>query len=232
MMGDSRKPYVLINVAATVDGKIDTIERRGAVISGEADRERVQRLRASVDAIMVGTRTLVEEDPRLTVRSEALQAERVARGLAPNPTKVTLVRDVALLRADSRFVSDGPARIVVFVPRGTDTARAPESVEVIAVGPVGAERVDLQLALRQLAQIGIRSMLVEGGGTLNFELLRLGLVDEVQLYLAPIIFGGASAPTPADGGGLPRDLAIRLTRTHLEPQDDGGLVLRYKVEAS
>src|SRR3954452_23402579 len=101
MMGGSSdgssRPYVLINVASTVDGKIDTIERRGAVISGEADRERVQRLRASVDAIMVGSRTLLEEDPRLTVRSEALRAERVARGLTPNPAKVTLLRDVSLL---------------------------------------------------------------------------------------------------------------------------------------
>jgi 2,5-diamino-6-(ribosylamino)-4(3H)-pyrimidinone 5'-phosphate reductase len=207
------------------------------VISGEADRERVQRLRASVDAIMVGTRTLMEEDPRLTVRSEALRAARVARGLAPNPTKVTLVRDLGVVRAESRFVSDGPARVVVFVPRGTDTERAPESVEVYAAGDLAVAdgdrgRVDLRAALRKLSELGIRSMLVEGGGTLNFELLRLGVVDEVQLYLAPVIFGGATAPTLADGAGLPRDLAIRLTRTHLEPQPDGGLVLRYKVEPS
>ena len=61
------RPYVLINVAATVDGKIDTLERRGAAISSDADRQRVDALRASVDAVMVGGRTLLDEDPRLKI---------------------------------------------------------------------------------------------------------------------------------------------------------------------
>jgi 5-amino-6-(5-phosphoribosylamino)uracil reductase len=80
-----QRPYVLINVAASLDGKIDTFERPGAAISSDRDRERVDLLRASVDAIMVGGRTLRDEDPRLLVRSVALRADRVARGLPENP---------------------------------------------------------------------------------------------------------------------------------------------------
>ena len=85
-------------------------------------------------------------------------------------------------------------------------------------------------ALETLANLGIERVLVEGGGSLNFELLRLGLVDEVQLYIAPLIFGGATAPTLADGSGLARDLALRSNQPSVEPWDDGGILLRYKLE--
>ncbi|MEN8098487.1 MAG: dihydrofolate reductase family protein, partial [Chloroflexota bacterium] len=83
-MKDSR-PYITINVAMTADGKIDTTERRGAQISSSDDWERVDRLRADHDAVMVGGQTMLEEDPRLTVKSSKLRAERIARGLDENP---------------------------------------------------------------------------------------------------------------------------------------------------
>ena len=79
------RPYTYVNVAMTADGKIDTFERKGSAISSPRDKERVDILRAESDAILVGGRTLLDEDPKLTVKSEALRAERVARGLAPNP---------------------------------------------------------------------------------------------------------------------------------------------------
>ena len=216
------RPYVLINVAASVDGKIDTAERRGAAISSESDRERVDRLRASVDAVMVGGRTLHDEDPRLTVKSAALRAERLARGEPENPAKVAVTSRLDL-RREARFLTSGPARIILFVPRG---AAALTSAEVYELGE---RRVDLIAAMDKLHQIGIRRLLVEGGGSLNFELLRLGLVDEVQIYLAPLIFGGASTPTLADGDGLTRERAIRLQRTTIESHADGGVLVRYKV---
>ncbi len=82
------RPFVTINVAATADGKIDTFERRGAAISSAHDKERVDQLRAEADAVMVGGHTLHDEDPKLTVKSESLRAERLARGLSANPAKV------------------------------------------------------------------------------------------------------------------------------------------------
>ena len=85
------RPYVFINVAMTADGRIDTFARKGAAISSQRDRERVDHLRAESDAIMVGGRTLLDEDPKLTVKSETLRAARVARGLSPNPVKVCVV---------------------------------------------------------------------------------------------------------------------------------------------
>ncbi len=225
----SRKPYVLINVAATLDGKIDTVERHGAAISSERDRQRVDLLRASVDAVMVGGRTLLDEDPRLLVRSAELRAKRVAGGASENPAKVGVVSRPTLKR-DSRFLSTGPARIILFVPAKPELDVTVPDVGGVEVYKLGQGRVDLAAALTTLAELGLQRVLVEGGGSLNFELLRLGLVDEVQLYLAPLIFGGATAPTLADGPGLVRDLALHLSRAEVEPCEDGGVVLRYKVE--
>jgi 2,5-diamino-6-(ribosylamino)-4(3H)-pyrimidinone 5'-phosphate reductase len=220
------RPYVIVNVAASADGKIDTRERRGAAISSERDRERVDHLRASVDAVLVGSRTLHDEDPRLTVKSATLRAERRARGLGENPAKVAVASHLDLA-PECRFLSSGPARVILFVPRGVQDARlAAMGVEIYEVGD---ERVDLLAAMSTLAYLDLRRVLVEGGGTLNFELLRLGLVDELQLCVAPLIFGGATSPTLADGAGLPRELAIPLGSPTVEVWEDGGVLLRYMV---
>jgi 2,5-diamino-6-(ribosylamino)-4(3H)-pyrimidinone 5'-phosphate reductase len=225
----SARPYVLINVAATADGKIDTRQRRGAAISSEHDRQRVDRLRASVDGVMVGGRTLHDEDPRLTVRSEALRAERRARGEAEQPARIGVASRLNL-RHDARFLTGEPARVILFVPQGHgDKSLEPAGVEIYEVGQ---PRVDLAATLSLLGSFGLRRVLVEGGGTLNFELLRSGLVDEVQVYVAPLIFGGAAAPTLADGDGLVREAAIRLGMPRVEMWPDGGVVLRYMVERS
>jgi 2,5-diamino-6-(ribosylamino)-4(3H)-pyrimidinone 5'-phosphate reductase len=83
--------------------------------------------------------------------------------------------------------------------------------------------------MTRLGDLGMRRVLVEGGGTLNFELLRLRLVDEVQVFVAPRIFGGATAPTLADGVG---GLSVGLTLTKVDTVADNGVLLRYKVEPS
>jgi riboflavin biosynthesis pyrimidine reductase len=84
--------------------------------------------------------------------------------------------------------------------------------------------------MRTLRDMGMGRVLVEGGGTLNFELLQLGLVDEAHVYIAPMIFGGSTAPTLADGGGVLRNEAIKLVPNGVDVDDDGGVLLRYKVE--
>jgi 2,5-diamino-6-(ribosylamino)-4(3H)-pyrimidinone 5'-phosphate reductase len=95
-----------------------------------------------------------------------------------------------------------------------------------------SERVNLQNALAALKGLGINRLMVEGGATLNFELIRLGLVDEVSAYVAPMIFGGESAPTMAAGSGLERGEAIPLKLIYVEKWDDGGVILKYQIERS
>ena len=225
-----QRPFVFINVAMTADGKIDTIERKGAAISSRRDKERVDRLRAESDAIMVGGKTLLEEDPKLTVKSEALRAERVARGLSPNPVKVCVVTK-AELKNHSQFLLEGPARVVIFTTHQTSKERiAALRSQGADVYTDGHDKVNLVNALSLLKELGINRLMVEGGATLNFELLRLGLVDEVTAYVAPLIFGGAPAPTMAAGSGLRRSEAIPLKLIQVESWDEGGVVLKYQLE--
>jgi 2,5-diamino-6-(ribosylamino)-4(3H)-pyrimidinone 5'-phosphate reductase len=223
------RPFVFINVAMTADGKIDTFERKGAAISSPRDKERVDQLRASADAIMVGGRTLLDEDPKLTVKSEALRAERVARGLPPNPAKVGVVTE-AKIRADSQFLSTGPADIVIFTTRRTSKKYLSLlKARHIDVYVDNAEKVNLQRALATLKDLGIDRLMVEGGSTLNFELMRLGLVDEIMAYVAPMVFGGEAAPTMAAGSGLKRSAAIPLKLIEIEKWEDGGVLLKYQL---
>jgi len=223
------RPYTLVNVAMTADGKIDTFECRGAAISSVRDRKRVDQLRAASDGILVGGHTLLNEDPKLTVKSESLQAERVTRGLPPNPLKVG-VATVADLRPGSRFVTAGPARVVIFTTTQTSKVQL-ESLHADGVELFVHDglRVDLNRMMVSLKEIGVDHLMVEGGGTMNFELMRLGLVDELSAYLAPMVFGGANAPTLADGSGLVRETAIPLQLIEVEKWEDGGVLLRYKI---
>ena len=222
------RPFVFINVAMTADGKIDTFQRRGAAISSARDKERVDRMRAGADAVMVGGKTLIDEDPKLTVKSEELRAERIGRGLSPNPVKVGVVTQ-ANIKANSQFLNTGPADIVIFTTRRTSkrhlsllTARG------VDVYVDDAKKVNLERALATLKQLGIDRLMVEGGGTLNFELMRLGLVDEVFAFVAPMIFGGESAPTMAAGAGLERSAAISLQLIEVEKWEDGCVLLKYQ----
>lgn len=228
-MTSEARPHVVINVAMTADGKLDTVERRGAKISSALDAERVDRLRAESDAILVGGRTLLGDDPRLTVKSERLRAERLARGMPENPIKVGVVSK-AELKAASRFLGEGAARVIIFTTTQTSAAQVETLRQRGAqVCLAGEQRVDLVQALAELKRQGVQRLMVEGGGTLNAELLALELVDEIYIYIAPMVFGGASAPTLADGAGLTRSQAVRLSLRSVERLPEDGVLLHYLV---
>ena len=225
------RPTVLVNVAMSADGKIDSFARQGSMISSAEDSARVDRLRTGVDAVLVGGRTLLDQDPRLTLKSSELRQERLKRGLPENPAKVGVVT-VADLKPDCRFLTFGPARKLIY----TTAQTGPQQVAALAAGGaevfvLGERRVDLAAMLASLHTLGVRSLLVEGGGTLIAGLFRLDLVDELTIYVAPRILGGATAPTPVDGPGIPLERAPRLQLLSVEPFDtEGGILIHYRVE--
>ncbi len=210
----------------SVDGKIDTFEREGASISSGDDRRRVLDLRAEVDAVMVGGNTLLKESPKLTVKLPELEKLRVANKLPPNPAKIGIITKIDTLDPGGGFITAGPARRILF----TTTQSSPQQVNIlhelgVEVYQIGEKRVNLEKSLETLATLGIQTVMVEGGGTLIAEFIRLGLADELRVYIAPKIFGGATAPTLVDGGGWPESAARTLRLVDVRVLDEGGGVL-------
>lgn len=225
------RPYILVNVAMSADGKLDYTARKGTTLSSSADKARVDRLRAGMDGVLVGGRTLLDEDPKLTVKSPILRQERKDNGLDENPAKVGLV-SLADLKLDGNFMSAGSARRLIYTTRRT-TSDMISSLENAGaqVFVTGEKRVEIASVLESLLEQGIRKLMVEGGGTIIAEFFRLGYVDELTMYVAPTIFGGENAPTLADGPGFQTGQApiLRLEAAE-EFDDDGGVFLRYMVE--
>jgi len=199
----------------TADGKIATFERKREVISGKKDFERVDRLRASADAIMVGETTLKKDNPALCVK--------VKKG----PVKVAVCKSFIPSRR-SNFISKGDSRKIIFTTRKAGKKKINAIGKYADVFVLGKERVDLRKAVRKLAQLGIKRLMVEGGGGLNFEMIRLGLVDELYVYTAPMIFGGRNAPTLVDGKGFDYNKSLNLRIKDIERIDNGFLV-KYKL---
>jgi 2,5-diamino-6-(ribosylamino)-4(3H)-pyrimidinone 5'-phosphate reductase len=204
----------------SLDGKIATFTGDSRM-SSSADMRRVHRLRASADAIMVGLRTLLVDDPKLTVK--------FFKGHMPYRIIVDSKAQTPLISYVVRTAKNAPTIVAV-------TSSAPETrvrtlrkkgvtVLVCGRGPL----VSLNLLLRRLRTIGIRKLLLEGGGTLNWSMLSSGLVDEISIAITPRIIGGTSAISLVEGKGsaLVKDgIRLRLLNVAKYGPD---LVVRYKV---
>lgn len=139
----------------------------------------------------------------------------------------------ATIQDGSRFLTVGNARKIIFTTPQTDAAQIDWlNKQDVQVFVTDRPRVDLGSALQQLKQLGVERLLVEGGGTLNEDLLKHNLVDEINVYIAPLIFGGANAPTFVSGTGFERQHALQLKLTAVDQHSDGGILLCYLVETN
>ncbi|MFD3314771.1 dihydrofolate reductase family protein [Streptomyces sp. NPDC058694] len=207
-------PYVLLSAAVSLDGCLDDTGPGRLLLSGPADFDRVDEVRAESDAILVGAGTLRADNPRLLVNSAERRAARVAAGRPEYPLKVT-VSGSGDLDPDANFWSTGGEKIVYTSDEGAK--RAGEALRGLGVDvvSVGAD-VDWRAVLTHLHDVrGVRRLMVEGGGRVHTQLLRQGLADELQLALAPLVVGEPDAPRlfgPGDYPGGPRN-RLRLVET-------------------
>lgn len=222
-----KKPFVFINCAVSADGKISTIERRQIKISNDLDKERVDKLRAGSDAILVGMNTVVRDDPKLTVKSEKLRKERIGKGLSENPIKVA-VGNLNRMKLNSDFLDYGNSEKIIFTTKKSKRDKIEKLRKKAEVYVLGESKVNLHRMIEILYDKGVRKLMVEGGGTINFELLKEGLIDEIYIAVAPKIFGGKNAPTLADGKGFGADEILNLEFLGLEKLEDV-VVLRYRI---
>ncbi|KAF5411013.1 MAG: 2,5-diamino-6-(ribosylamino)-4(3H)-pyrimidinone 5'-phosphate reductase [Euryarchaeota archaeon] len=222
-------PYVFINVAMSADGKISTHERKQVPISGDQDFQRVDQLKFGADAIMVGIGTVLSDDPSLTLKSEEFRRKRLNSGVDENPIRI-VVDSLAKTPVDSDILRKGSGRRVILTTRSAPPERlgalSAAGAEILVVGD---RRVDLGVALERLHEMGVRRLMVEGGGRLNWSLISQGLVDEIYVYIGNMVLGGDSAPTLADGSGF-ADIraACRLELISCKVMDIG-IVVKWRV---
>ena len=220
----SDRPYVLLSCAMSVDGYLDDASQDRLLLSNDEDLDRVDAERARADAVLVGAGTIRRDNPRLLVRSAERRAERSARGLPPNPIRVTLTGS-GDLDPSSRFFTAGDATSLIYcssAAAGGLRTRVGDAATVVDLG----DPLDIRMVLEDLAARGVRRLMVEGGSTVHTELLAGGLADELQLVIAPLFVGDTGAPRFVGGGRFPHGPGRRMTLAETRRIGDV-VLLRY-----
>ncbi|MFW9921551.1 MAG: 2,5-diamino-6-(ribosylamino)-4(3H)-pyrimidinone 5'-phosphate reductase [Candidatus Thorarchaeota archaeon] len=217
-----KRPYVILNAAMTLDGKIAS-KTGDSKISDEMDLIEVHRLRNEVDAIMVGINTVLIDDPILNVRLVEKKQNPIrvivdSQARIPNDSQIikTAKEIDTYLAISNEVEEDRRQKLVSF------------GVKVIVCGNSGG--VDLTELMHNLAELGVRVLMLEGGSVLNWSMLSSGLVDEIRLTIAPTIVGGRKATSLVSGEGFADiESGVKLTLVKLEQRKDFVMV-QYKVQ--
>ena len=209
----------------TLDGKIATATG-SSNISGEEDLKRVHEIRKECDGIMVGIGTVLADDPRLTVHKINAKSE-------DNPVRV-VVDSKCRTPIDARITNGDAKTIIACANEYKDEFIGSEKYETFKKRGVkffwsGEKRVDLSLLMSYLHEEGIDKLMLEGGSTLNFSMIKAGLIDEISICVAPMVVGGANAKTFFDGEGfetMDESVKLELVDSYSLGKD---LILKYNV---
>lgn len=213
-------PFVVAKCGMTLDGKIATWSGDSKWVTGEASRAWVHRLRDELDAILVGSRTVMTDDPSLTTR--------LPEGGGRDPIRVVVNAGEYLDERHHVFHLDSSAPTWVVLPEGKAFKAGAETL----CAPSGPGGVDMVHVMRELGRREVTSVLVEGGGTVLASVFEAGLVDKVMFFIAPKIAGGRDAVSAVEGQGVEfmRD-AIPLERMSAQPVGDDMLIQAYVKDA-
>jgi riboflavin-specific deaminase-like protein len=215
----AERPYLALNMVSTLDGKA-TIEWRTKGLSSELDRRLFHQLRTQVDAVMVGAGTLRAERYGRIAKSEELRERRVSEGLAREPLAI-IVSGRLNLPADLPLLQEPEQEVVIVTRSDAELRGTAARIEYVRTGD------DLPLLMGKLRdERGVRSILCEGGPTLNFHLLAAGLVDELFLTLGAKLSGGAAALTIVAGRDLVEPVELGLVWV---AEGAGDLFTRWRV---
>jgi len=214
-----------MNAAVSLDGRLAPASRTKVRLGSRRDRARMDRLRASADAILVGAGTIRAEDPPLQVRSQVLRRARAREGRSPHLLEIVLSRSLRL-PPRARFMTPGPAPRLLVVPRVAPVRRRQALGDAFAIEVCGEREVNIVRLLDRLARRGVGRLLVEGGGGTFARFLRRELVDEIHVTVCPVLLGGIGAPTLFDGEGFETSPFPRM-RLELCRREGQEVYLRY-----
>jgi riboflavin-specific deaminase-like protein len=203
-MRNPERPFVLVNMAMTADGKIATANRAVSSFGSARDHEHLLELRATADAVMAGARTVDAADINLGPGPASFRRQRLALGLAEYNLRVIVSGSGSINPRAHVFTRRFSPILILATQRISAASRRRLQELADEVKVCGHDEVDFDRALRWLySQWNVRRLLCEGGGELNDALFRAGLVDEVHVTICPLVFGGRRAPTLAEGIGFP-----------------------------
>ena len=220
------RPYILLSCGMSIDGYLGSAVPRRLELSNDADFDRVDAVRASCDAILVGAATVRVDNPRLLVRSQSRREERTARGLPPSPIKVTVTERVEL-DPHADFFTTGEIEKLVYCasPRLVD---ARSRLGAVATVVDGGRRVKMRNLTEDLGERGVERLMVEGGGNVHTQFLTGDLVDELQLVVAPFFVGDSRATRFVSDGRFPWNPGRRATLAGVRQIGDV-VLLRYAL---
>ncbi len=224
-----RLPFVFLNVATTADGKLAPANRNFVPFGSSRDKSLLLELRTQADAVMSGARTIDMASVTLGTGGEKYRRMRLKNGLQERHLRV-VVSGSGTINPDAEIFKHRFSPIIILTTEraGNRLKKLRELADEVKI--CGKEEIDFDFACRWLAEKwNVKKLLCEGGGEVNEGLIRAGLVDEIYLTLCPIIFGGRTAPTLADGEGVTKLMdATRLKLKTMKRVADE-LFLVYRV---
>lgn len=195
------RPYTILSCGISLDGYLDNADGGRLILSNAADLDRVDAVRATCDAILVGAETVRKDNPRLLVKSRERRVERVASGRPASPMKVTITRS-GRLDPRSAFFCAGDSEKVVYCPEDMVTTMTQRlGPQAVAVGL--APGAGLRELAENLSARGVNRLMVEGGGTVHTQFLTADLADELHLVIAPLFVGDSRARRFVSNGKFP-----------------------------
>jgi 2,5-diamino-6-(ribosylamino)-4(3H)-pyrimidinone 5'-phosphate reductase len=186
------QPHIIINCAMTADGKIAQPNGKQLCISCEEDMERMYKLRNKYDAVLVGINTVLSDDPKLTVKDKYVENPR-------QPIRIVL--DTHCKTPTNSLVVNQAAKTLIITDKECNK-KYNDNVEIIQCETDKEGYIDLNKLLKILFNRGIKTLMVEGGSTVILNFLKQRLVDDMYVYISPMIVGGKDTPTLADGNGI------------------------------
>jgi riboflavin-specific deaminase-like protein len=220
------RSHIIVNMAVSVDGRINTRRRERFALGSEHDRRLMDVLRERADAVIVGAGTIRHDGHPMLLRYADLCARRVARGQDPHPVNVVLSSDLGIpLR--QKFFASAQVKRIVFTTRRAPVARARRFERVAEVVVLPGAVPSPARVVAALRERGLKRLILEGGGEVHFAFAKAGLVDEWYVTVTPRLIGGKDAPSFLDGEGfLKRD--HRELRLVSQRRIGDELFLRYR----
>jgi 5-amino-6-(5-phosphoribosylamino)uracil reductase len=210
----------------SIDGYLDSATVKRLPLSNDADFDRVDSVRATCDAILVGAATVRNDNPRLLVRSSARRDERLARGLRPSPIKVTVTERAELDACANFFVAGDTEKVVYCASAAVGAAR--DRLGSVATVVDGGQPVEMCRVSEDLYSRGVQRLMVEGGGTVHTQFLTADLADELHLVVAPFFIGDSRARRFVNDGRFPWNPHRRATLAEVRQIGDV-VLLRYAL---